>query len=129
MTGPPHDALQKLSRIESGIVGHLEGDGLGDGSEVGQQLLQLFEVETGVGCASDGLSEGAPSSFSLVVQIRANKASSKRRSLLIEAPEIDNRLSSYFAQLYDTLLIILDLADVQNCSTNVVETTGLTVRA
>ncbi|GJT38005.1 hypothetical protein Tco_0937870 [Tanacetum coccineum] len=56
-------------------------------------------------------------------------ASSKRRSLLIDAFEIDTGLPATLAVIYLTLLIILDLADIQNYSTNVVETTGLTVRA
>ncbi|GJS31537.1 putative ribonuclease H-like domain-containing protein [Tanacetum coccineum] len=56
-------------------------------------------------------------------------ASSKRRSLLIDASEIDTDLPATLAVMCLTLLIVLDLADVQNCSTNVVDTTGLTVRA
>ncbi|GKE98148.1 hypothetical protein Tco_0021499, partial [Tanacetum coccineum] len=52
--------------------------------------------------------------------------SSKRRSLLIDASEIDTGLPATLAVMYLTLLIIWDLADIQNCSTNVVEMTGLT---
>ncbi|GJT24644.1 RNA-directed DNA polymerase, eukaryota, partial [Tanacetum coccineum] len=46
-----------------------------------------------------------------------------------DALEIDTDLPATVAVMCLTLLIVLDLADVQNCSTNVVDTTGLTVRA
>ncbi|GJY58497.1 hypothetical protein Tco_0458389 [Tanacetum coccineum] len=53
-------------------------------------------------------------------------ASLNSRSLLIDASEIETGLPSIVVVIYLTLLIVLDLAVIQNCSTNIVETTGLT---
>ncbi|GKA06534.1 hypothetical protein Tco_0685758 [Tanacetum coccineum] len=74
-------------------------------------------VGVGEGCG-EGLGEGLGESIP--------SASSKIRSVRIDASEIDTTLPATLAVMFLTLLIVLDLADVQNCSTNVVETTGLT---